>query len=350
MMKYPPFCGDKKKIFLINRDIDVNRYHNIKKQLDKLGLSFYKFKNNIEEDERLIKKYTINEGLFKSPKSAIYVFISHIQIWKYVVDNNLDSVLILEDDAEFDPDFETKFNKYWKHVPNNWDMVMLGCTTMCDNKPNLINNITALIMNIKYTNSPINEYVNKIQSFTGMHGYIINNKLCKALIEYCEQEIYDGPEKQMCQFLQLQKNSKWNVYAFDDYLITQNLLIRHSNNTPLSAPVFVNTILDHINISDNNKYKISLGYALNDKMYGFCGTKIRTIMVVFFFIGLIGGQCNNHNGIHLLITLIIIDAIYNYYNEVSFYKWEDYIIVLMNILIGFNISRLYPLKKCINIR
>ena len=330
-------------VFLINRDIDTERYLNIKKQLDKLGLSFYKFKNNQEENDKLIQRHTFQEGFIKLPESAIYCFLNHIRIWKYVVDNNLDSVLILEDDAIFDSDFETKFSKYWKYVPKDWDMVMLGCTTMCNRKKNIINYYAALFMNIKYINNPINQHVNKIQSFTGMHGYIINNKLCKALVNHCKI-IYDGIEKQMCQFIQ--KNNQYNVFAFNDYLIVQHLSASLSCVNSFSAPILINKVLDKIDISDNSKYKVTLGYCLNDRWCGFCGTKIRWIMPILFTVGFTVG-CIYINRIPLLvfIILILIDIIYAWYNNIKF-KWADFLIILTNLVAGYELGRLSKMKLC----
>ena len=54
---------------------------------------------------------------------------SHWNIWKYIINNNIDYALILEDDACFDKLFYEKINQFWKDVDDNeWDCIFLNAS------------------------------------------------------------------------------------------------------------------------------------------------------------------------------------------------------------------------------
>ena len=51
-------------------------------------------------------------------------FISHIRLFKKLIDSDLDFVVIFEDDAEFCEDFEYKFKKCLSEIKKNMDGVL----------------------------------------------------------------------------------------------------------------------------------------------------------------------------------------------------------------------------------
>ena len=51
---------------------------------------------------------------------------SHVQVVRDARDSGASSVLIFEDDAVLDPEFEDKFARFIKEVPSDWDMLYFG--------------------------------------------------------------------------------------------------------------------------------------------------------------------------------------------------------------------------------
>ena len=52
---------------------------------------------------------------------------SHINIWRHIVNNNIEYALILEDDACFDKDWKNKLEKFNKDIgKTNWDCILLS--------------------------------------------------------------------------------------------------------------------------------------------------------------------------------------------------------------------------------
>lgn len=52
---------------------------------------------------------------------------SHFNIWKHIINNNIEYALILEDDACFDKQFYTKINSFGKDIVDpDWDAIFLN--------------------------------------------------------------------------------------------------------------------------------------------------------------------------------------------------------------------------------
>jgi len=51
---------------------------------------------------------------------------THIRIWEDCLNRNIQSVLILEDDAVCIEGFREKTEQFWKHLPDDWEMLYLG--------------------------------------------------------------------------------------------------------------------------------------------------------------------------------------------------------------------------------
>jgi GR25 family glycosyltransferase involved in LPS biosynthesis len=61
--------------------------------------------------------------------------LSHLQLVRDARDRGLPSLLILEDDVQFDPCFSEKFRAFAKDLPSDWDMVFLGALHRDDPVP-----------------------------------------------------------------------------------------------------------------------------------------------------------------------------------------------------------------------
>ena len=85
-----------------------------------------------------------------------------------------DKVLILEDDANFLPGFQEKFDIYIEHLPEDWDILYLG----------------ALLARTTGKTIPVNEYWHRQVVSTGTQAYCINPKKIDFFIE--EIKKWDG--------------------------------------------------------------------------------------------------------------------------------------------------------------
>lgn len=57
--------------------------------------------------------------------------LSHIGVWKRVRDDDLPCALVLEDDVELVPGFASKLRAALRQVPDDYDLLYLGCFGLC---------------------------------------------------------------------------------------------------------------------------------------------------------------------------------------------------------------------------
>lgn len=124
--------NDHIKIFIVNLKRRPDRRRVIETRLKNLSLTNYEIIDavdgkelpedltNIYDDKSAIKLHR------KLQNSEIGCALSHIEIAKKVIEQNLDYAIILEDDAE--PTLQFKhFLKNFKLKPNKFDFLMFGC-------------------------------------------------------------------------------------------------------------------------------------------------------------------------------------------------------------------------------
>lgn len=77
-----------------------------------------------------IEKFYLNNKHFKTAWDGFKIgefgnFASHYSAWQYVLDNDLDSLLVFEDDAIIHSDFVSKYNTIMHNVPDDYDVMSI---------------------------------------------------------------------------------------------------------------------------------------------------------------------------------------------------------------------------------
>lgn len=121
------------RVFIVHYTPLENRKAYLTKQFKVYGIKYYEFfeeyNRDQTSDELVDKYYKYNrpDGIIGKVQKCIT--IAHIEIYKKIIENNYNSVLILEDDAILFDDFLNKFNSYMNCVPNDYDLLFInaGC-------------------------------------------------------------------------------------------------------------------------------------------------------------------------------------------------------------------------------
>lgn len=201
------------KIFIINLDKDIYRYNYANKQLIDYNITNFErysaiYGNNLTNNE--LNNITTNIGQKIASKSMIGCGISHINIWKKIISENLKTCLILEDDFILTNNFLTKFNNVIKNVPKIYDILFLSS--------NIIHN-----KNLKLYD--INDYFYKQLLISQTVGYIITLEGANKIIKYLNKVSYHI-DVELC-ILSLIHN--FNIISVKEALIYQKF--DNSNNT-----------------------------------------------------------------------------------------------------------------------
>ena len=108
---------------------------------------------------------------------------SHVEVVKEARRRNVPSVLIFEDDAVFDPDFQNKFAKFNREVPDDWDMLYLGA--LHKDEPARISNHVARITKANSTfayaikHTVYDEFIDlnsKAEHVLDMNSYVLQQR------------------------------------------------------------------------------------------------------------------------------------------------------------------------------
>ena len=116
------FSFDHNNSYCISLLSNKERSENMKRRFEILNLNVTMWPASTPDD--LIESFS--ERLTPMQKACAQ---SHWNIWKHMINNNIEYVLILEDDACFDKLFFDKLKQFWKDVNDNeWDCIFLNAS------------------------------------------------------------------------------------------------------------------------------------------------------------------------------------------------------------------------------
>jgi glycosyl transferase, family 25 len=122
-------------LFIINLKERIDRKKHITEQIIKNNINDYKFIDAIRPTEKNLIEWNKNFCNFKNDISykigSLGCLLSHLKIYNYCVNNNIEYALIMEDDAVFKNDFnKEKINEEVNKYINNeeFGIFYLGCT------------------------------------------------------------------------------------------------------------------------------------------------------------------------------------------------------------------------------
>jgi len=104
------------QVYAINLERRVDRLDHITKEFHRIGTSFKRY--------NAIDGKTIGDNV---RSSQIACLRSHVGVIKDAIDKGYKKIAVFEDDIIFCDDFEKRFDYYSFMVPDNWDIMYLGC-------------------------------------------------------------------------------------------------------------------------------------------------------------------------------------------------------------------------------
>ncbi len=167
---------------------------------------------------------------------------SHLRILEECLSAGTQSVLILEEDAQCEPDFARRFAEFWQAVPNDWGMAYLGgqLLNVSSRPPDRVNDRVARPWNVNRT-----------------HAYAVHRRAMPKLYQYLCGVEWKAKHHVDHYYGALHNSGKVPVYCPMEWLVYQNdtkgvigskvarwpgageiladprlTSIRHSHNTP----------------------------------------------------------------------------------------------------------------------
>ena len=311
------------KIYVINMDADTDRLESITNELDNIHTKFIRMPGIIA-DKALRSQEANFFGKYFSPTSAIGISEAHRKIWKTVIEKNYSSALCFEDDIKLIDNISDIIPKAMKELPDDWDMVYLGCITCCS--PDKISLIEEIQEKIKPTLKKYSTYLNTGGLYYGNEAYAISNKGAQKLLEQLDKINWH------IDFDITYYTKNLNSFKINPPVAYQNFNDKHESHNTQKVPVILNKLIKKVKF--NNKCETSFStfnWIMSISLFRFFSDTFTFNLwsLLFFLISFIFPIMTP-----VLCAYIIIDMIY-----IKFNKPILYLPIICAIILGFLIKK-----------
>ena len=167
------------KVFVINVDKDNKRMETLHEHLTEQEIEYERVSAETGPTEEFgFLKHVCHKGVAGS-------FASHRKCWKRIIDEDLEMAMILEDDARFTDEASTILKKVLGELPEDFDVLYLGCNGLCDEEISFKNPFQLFwlpnILTRKKSKKVSENLVVPAAPFQ-IHAYILSNKGAKTLL------------------------------------------------------------------------------------------------------------------------------------------------------------------------
>jgi glycosyl transferase family 25 len=171
-------------IFVVNLKQDIEKKRYMQKLSHDKSLDFRYIKavygkdlSDSEIEKVYNKKVSIKNNGRELTKGEIGCALSHISIYKKIIEDNIKNAIIFEDDITITDNFISVINSI-KNLPQDWELILLGYYSQVSNElesKSSLRKRKKIFKNIKA--------VRLVQIAYGTHGYMINQKGAKKLLK-----------------------------------------------------------------------------------------------------------------------------------------------------------------------
>jgi GR25 family glycosyltransferase involved in LPS biosynthesis len=124
--------------YVINMDKSTERWSMVQTRLRDAGFTLIQRISAVDalQSEELSRHWSMYQSpsfdLKKDPEFQQYpgkqgCFLSHVKLWREMMEKQIPWVTVFEDDVLFHPKWKDYAPTYFENVPNDWDLIYLGC-------------------------------------------------------------------------------------------------------------------------------------------------------------------------------------------------------------------------------
>lgn len=248
-----------RNVFVINRGVDIHRMDTTHSILSRNNIKYSRFEAIVIDKETHLN--VTNEMLGCA--------LSHINIWKKIVDNKMKNALIFEDDIMLVDDWKERLNKSMTDIPENWDILTLGNFGIKDHSDKYTSPFNFILYTIVSICNLQNKKHKKLTDniiipyfFTGLYGYAVSYKGAKKLLSLINNK---NDITFHIDVLISCKSEYLNIYSIKDDIVYQRIedSTINTRNTSVTTSVTTsknknnkNTTLVNSKRSDTRNLKI----------------------------------------------------------------------------------------------
>lgn len=120
--------------YIINLDRSTDRMAEMARQCEEQGIPFARFPavDGAKLSPQELKRLVTPLCRLGCTRSMVGCALSHMALWRAVVEGGYARTMVLEDDARLVPQFKQKLRRALADVPPDFDVLLLGCFFLCD--------------------------------------------------------------------------------------------------------------------------------------------------------------------------------------------------------------------------
>jgi GR25 family glycosyltransferase involved in LPS biosynthesis len=200
-MNFPSIADAFERITCINLERVPERWDRFCKSLEEIGIK-----------KSIVMHFSAIDGILCAPPAwwhagngAWGCHQSHVAVLQQAIQAGINSLLVLEDDALFSPNFPQEFSSFFNELPKDWDGIMLGG---------------------QHLKSPrhISKRVVRVTNGNRTHAYALRGQYIKAAYQHlCDYPAHSlHPTHHVDhRFGKLHETKRYNIYAPNPWLIGQ---------------------------------------------------------------------------------------------------------------------------------
>lgn len=263
------------RYFVINMDKDIDRYKKLQKQFPHIKLERIQGVD-IKKMSDKEKRDATTEIMYKFGTDGIIgCFLAHKNVWKKIVNENIDYAVVFEDDVNIESDIKDTVNDIVKKQ-YNFDILLLGCLSGCKDpkKYSIFDMMERTLIHGKSspTFKNIDENVIQPEYFSGTHAYIVSNSGAKNLLKEFPKVTFHVDHA-------ISDNNNIKKLSLKKYKVFQNNDLE-SNNIGFTSYLSDRLLFDHISIGISKP----LSWALNIPVGRFYNAKINPRNIIFILL------------------------------------------------------------------
>lgn len=266
--------------YVINLDRSVDRMRRMDAQLRRHGVEYQRWPavDGSKLTHAELREHATPFCRTFCTASTVGCALSHIRLWRHILDSGHGMALVLEDDARLVPDFNKGLGRALADVPDDFDVLLLGCFLMCDKDRNypLGHQLTRMVFKKGRDDRRTWGSVFVPELFGGTHAYVVSRKGCEKLLRLIPKASYH---------IDYEMNHRDVVlYAVSPDLAYQGDMA-DSTIASFSFPKTLTPLLD--SIKDNKG--VSLAYYMDAPAGQVLGARMNVWFGIFLVIGLVLG-------------------------------------------------------------
>ena len=184
-------------MFVLNLDRAPQRWAHMQILMESLGMQVERLSavDGKALSDAEMRTHSTKMAAFLQPRGVIGCYLSHKRFWQMVVDRNLDSAIIFEDDVRLVDNFKETLKTYLQRLKSEkteYDVLLLGAIGRVhpEGKESIGSRLFSSYIGGKRPLQHMSNFLYKPRRPAGTHAYMVSNAGARRLLGLCPKATF----------------------------------------------------------------------------------------------------------------------------------------------------------------